>query len=125
MPRSTSPIHQLRLPVHRNKPQSRAWGSRGKAPSYSLPLSRSDKIGDYEVLSLLGRGGMGEVYRAHDSRLKRDVAVKVLPAALALDPDRMGRFEREARLLASLNHLNIGAIYGLEESHDHGRWCSR
>jgi serine/threonine protein kinase len=59
---------------------------------------------------------MGEVYRAHDSRLKRDVAIKVLPAALALDPDRMARFEREARLLASLDHPNIGAIYGLEES---------
>jgi serine/threonine-protein kinase len=59
---------------------------------------------------------MGEVYRAHDSRLKRDVAIKVLPAALALDPERMARFEREARLLPSLDHPNIGAIYVLEES---------
>ena len=81
-----------------------------------MPLSAGDKIGNYEVLSLLGQGGMGEVYRAGDRRLKRDVAIKVLPAALAFDPERMARFEREARLLASLDHPNIGAIYGLEES---------
>ena len=81
-----------------------------------MPLSPGDKIGHYEILSLLGQGGMGEVYRARDTRLKRDVAIKVLPAALAHDLDRMARFEREARLLASLDHPNIGAIYGLEES---------
>jgi Tol biopolymer transport system component len=81
-----------------------------------MPLSAGDRLGPYEILAPLGAGGMGEVYRAHDSRLKRDVAIKVLPAALALDPDRMVRFEREARLLASLDHPNIGAIYGLEES---------
>ncbi len=81
-----------------------------------MPLSAGDRLGPYEILAPLGAGGMGEVYRAHDSRLKRDVAIKVLPAALALDPDRMARFEREARLLASLDHPNIGAIYGLEES---------
>jgi eukaryotic-like serine/threonine-protein kinase len=81
-----------------------------------MPLSAGDKLGPYEVLALIGKGGMGEVYKARDTRLKRDVAIKALPAALAHDPERMARFEREARLLASLDHPNIGAIYGLEES---------
>ncbi len=71
-------------------------------------------IGDYRVMSRLGSGGMGEVYRAHDSRLGRDVAIKVLPTNLSRDPERLWRLQREARLLASLNHPNIGAIYGLE-----------
>src|ERR1700682_5569467 len=79
-------------------------------------LSAGDKLGPYEILAPLGAGGMGEGYRAHDPRLKPDVAIKVLPAELSFDPDRMARFEREARLLASLDHPNIGAIYGLEES---------
>lgn len=69
----------------------------------------------YEVVSRLGAGGMGEVYLARDSKLKREVAIKVLPAALASDPDRMSRFQREAQVLAALNHPNIAAIYGLEE----------
>jgi len=73
-------------------------------------------IGVYQVQALLGRGGMGEVYRAHDARLGRDVAIKVLPPAFTSDPDRLARFAREARVLASLNHPNIGTIYGLEES---------
>src|SRR5215472_6027443 len=73
-------------------------------------------LGIYEILSPLGAGGMGEVYRARDTRLNRDVALKVLPEAMAHDTQRMGRFEREARTLASLNHPNIAAIYGLEES---------
>jgi serine/threonine protein kinase len=73
------------------------------------------RIGSYEILSLLGTGGMGEVYRATDMRLGRRVAVKVLPDALAQDPERIARFEREAKLLASLNHANIAALYGLEE----------
>jgi len=81
-----------------------------------MPLSPGDRLGPYEILAPLSAAGMGEVYRAHDSRLKRDVAIKVLTAALALNADRMARFEREARLLASLDHPNIGAIYGLEES---------
>ena len=79
-------------------------------------LSRGTKIGSYEVVSLIGSGGMGEVYRAHDTRLNRDVALKVLPEAFARDSQRMARFEREAKLLAALNHPNIAAIYGLEES---------
>jgi len=73
-------------------------------------------LGIYEVTELLGKGGMGEVYRARDPKLKRDVAIKVLPEGFALDPQRLARFEREAQLLASLNHANIAAIYGLDEA---------
>jgi len=79
-------------------------------------LNRGTRIGVYEVIALIGKGGMGEVYRAHDTRLNRDVALKVLPEVFARDRERMARFEREAKLLASLNHPNIAAIYGLEES---------
>src|SRR6266849_2648834 len=81
-----------------------------------MPLHSGTRLGTYEILGALGAGGMGEVYRARDTKLDRDVAIKVLPASLAADPDRLARFEREARLLASLNHPNIGAIYGVEES---------
>src|SRR5919201_1124191 len=80
-----------------------------------MPLGPGDRLGPYEILSAIGAGGMGQVYRAHDSRLDRDVAVKVLPDAFAGDPDRLARFEREAKTLASLNHPNIAAIYGIEE----------
>ena len=76
------------------------------------------RIGVFEVQGLLGVGGMGEVYRARDTRLGRDVAIKILPRAFKDDPDRLARFEREARVLASLNHPHIGAIYGLEEADD-------
>jgi len=75
-------------------------------------------LGPYQVTSQLGKGGMGEVYRARDTKLNRDVAMKVLPSEFANDPERMGRFKREAQLLASLNHTNIAAVYGLEESGD-------
>ena len=81
-----------------------------------MGLTPGTRFGPYEVVSPLGVGGMGEVYRAHDSRLKRDVALKVLPAAVAEDTDRHTRFRREAQVLASMNHPNIAAIYGLEES---------
>src|SRR5258706_13687014 len=81
-----------------------------------MALSVGDKLGHYEVLSLLGVGGMGEVYRAKDTKLDREVAIKVLPAALARDPERLARFGREAKVLASLNHPNIAQIYGIEES---------
>src|SRR5258705_4828547 len=74
------------------------------------------RLGPYEIVSLLGAGGMGEVYRARDAKLGRDVAIKVLPARVAEDPDRLARFEREARLLASLNHAHIAQIYGVEDS---------
>ena len=83
-----------------------------------MQLSAGDKLGHYEVLSLLGQGGMGEVYRARDTTLKRDVALKVLPATFLRDPERMARFQREAEVLASLDHPNIGHIYGIVDSED-------
>jgi serine/threonine protein kinase len=79
-----------------------------------MPLSTGDKFGPYEILGHLGAGGMGEVFRAEDTKLKREVALKVLPDTFARDPERMARFKREAQVLASLNHPNIAAIYGLE-----------
>ena len=79
-------------------------------------LTPGEKVGIYEVVSSLGAGGMGEVYRARDTKLQRDVALKILPETMARDAQRMARFEREAQVLASLNHPNIAAIYGLEES---------
>ena len=81
-------------------------------------LSPHHRLGSYEVLALIGTGGMGEVYRARDTKLNRDVALKLLPRVFADDPDRLARFRREARILAALNHPNIAAIYGLEESTD-------
>jgi len=81
-----------------------------------MALNAGARFGPYEVLDLLGAGGMGEVYRARDTRLKRDVAIKVLPDGVATDPERLARFHREAELLASLNHPNIAAIYGLEQA---------
>src|SRR5580658_10085898 len=80
-----------------------------------MPLTAGTKLGPYEIVAPLGVGGMGEVYRARDSRLHRDVAIKTLPAAFANDAERMARFQREAQVLAALNHPNIGAIYGIEE----------
>ena len=80
-----------------------------------MSLSAGTHLGSYEIVEPIGAGGMGEVYRAHDTRLKRDVALKVLPEAFAGDSDRMARFEREAQILAALNHPNIAAIYGIEE----------
>ena len=73
-------------------------------------------LAHYEIASLLGKGGMGEVYQAKDTKLVRDVAIKILPPEFARDADRVARFQREAKLLASLNYPNIAAIYGLEES---------
>ncbi len=81
-----------------------------------MTLVAGARIGPYEVLAAIGAGGMGEVYRARDTRLKRDVAIKVLPDAFAQDPDRLARFQREAELLATLNHPNIAAVYGLEQT---------
>jgi serine/threonine protein kinase/Tol biopolymer transport system component len=79
-----------------------------------MSLTAGSRVGPYEVVALLGKGGMGEVYRAHDSALGRDVALKVLPEAFLHDPERLARFRREAQVLASLNHPNIGAVYGIE-----------
>ncbi len=81
-----------------------------------MTLASGTRIGSYEITAEIGKGGMGEVYRARDARLGRDVAVKVLPEAFARDPERMARFGREAKVLASLNHPNIAAIYGFEDS---------
>ena len=75
----------------------------------------------YEIVGALGKGGMGEVYRAHDTKLGRDVALKLLPDEVARDPERVARFRREAKVLASLNHPSIAALYGLEEEDD--RYC--
>jgi serine/threonine protein kinase len=72
------------------------------------------RLGNYAIRSLLGVGGMGEVYRAHDDTLGREVAIKVLPPAFTTDPERRARFDREARMLATLNHPHVGAIYGVE-----------
>src|SRR6185503_1164827 len=81
-----------------------------------MGLASGTRIGSYEVVAQIGAGGMGEVYRARDTRLKRDVALKILPDSFAHDPDRLARFQREAEVLASLNHPNIAIIHGLEES---------
>src|SRR5262245_50981390 len=83
-----------------------------------LALPPGSRLGAYELIEIIGAGGMGIVYRARDLKLQREVALKVLPEALALDPDRIARFRREATVLASLNHPNIGAIYGFEDSGD-------
>src|SRR6202162_5651238 len=81
-----------------------------------MPLAPGAKLGLYENVALIGAGGMGEVYQAHDTKLGRDVAIKVLPEAFAHDPERLARFQREAKMLAQLNHPNIATIHGLEHS---------
>src|SRR6059036_3562908 len=81
-----------------------------------MALSVGTRLGPYEILAPIGAGGMGEVYRALDTKLRREVAVKVLPPAFAQSSERLARFKREAQVLASLNHPNIAAIYGLEEA---------
>src|ERR1700752_3018676 len=81
-----------------------------------MSLTSGTRLGPYEIAGALGAGGMGEVYRARDTKLHRDVALKILPDAFARDPDRLARFTREAQTLASLNHPNIAHIHGLEES---------
>src|SRR5579864_7469797 len=81
-----------------------------------MPLSAGTKLGSHEVVAQIGAGGMGEVYKARDTKLGRDVAIKVLPEAFADDADRLSRFQREAKMLATLNHPNIATIYGLEQS---------
>src|SRR6266496_1099071 len=81
-----------------------------------MALSAGSRLGPYEILSLLGSGGMGEVYRARDTKLDREVAIKVLPELFVSDPERIARFQREAKTLAALNHPHIGGIYGLEDT---------
>jgi len=81
-----------------------------------MALAPGTRLGHYDVTALIGEGGMGEVWQARDTKLDRDVALKVLPEAFTSDPDRLARFEREAKVLASLHDPNIGSIYGLEEA---------
>ena len=83
-----------------------------------VSISVGTRVGAYEITAPIGAGGMGEVYRARDARLDRDVAIKILPDAFVHDPDRVARFQREAKTLAALNHPNIAGIYGIEESGD-------
>jgi serine/threonine protein kinase len=83
-----------------------------------MSLAAGTRLGSYEIIAPLGVGGMGEVYRARDTKLNRDVAIKVLLPAVANDPDRLARFSREAQVLASLNHPSIAHIYGVEEAND-------
>ena len=86
------------------------------AAAVGQPSMIGRHVGAYAIVAPLGVGGMGEVYRAHDTKLRRDVAIKILPPQFTADPERRVRFAREARLLATLNHPHIGAIYGIEES---------
>jgi eukaryotic-like serine/threonine-protein kinase len=81
-----------------------------------MALATGTRLGSYEVVAQIGAGGMGEVYQAHDTKLGRDVAIKVLPEAFAHDAERLSRFQREAKMLAALNHPNIATIHGLEDS---------
>src|SRR5262249_38981846 len=83
-----------------------------------MALTIGTQLGSHEIIALLGKGGMGEVYRARDLKLKREVAIKILPEEFSRDADRVSRFQREAEVLASLNHSNIAAIYDLQEAND-------
>src|SRR5262245_60999000 len=95
----------------------RAWAAAAAIQLITQPagLEPGQRVGPYEIISLIAAGGMGEVYRARDARLKRDVALKILPESVAADRERIERFEREAEILASLNHPHIANIYGVEE----------
>ena len=88
-----------------------------------MALTVGSRIAHYDVTALIGEGGMGQVYQATDTKLNRQVALKILPEAFATDPDRLARFQREAQVLASLNHPGIAAIYGIENKTTPVRWC--
>ena len=96
--------------------EARTFGVAVYNPAHISMLTTGSRLGSYEVTALLGAGGMGEVYRAHDARLGRDVALKILPQNFASDAERLARFKREAQILAAITHPNIGAIFGLEDS---------
>jgi eukaryotic-like serine/threonine-protein kinase len=91
-------------------------GRRDRVARDPMTLAAGTRLGPYEILTPLGAGGMGEVYRARDSKLRRDVAIKLLPETVANDPESLARFEREARVLAALNHPGVVTIYAVEES---------
>ncbi len=110
-----------RLPVARDSVLADPLAALAASMDHAQPqafLTAGLRVGPYEIIAPLGAGAMGEVYRARDTNLNRDIALKVLPEVFALDPGRLARFTREAQLLATLNHPNVGAIYGLEESND-------
>ena len=86
-------------------------------------MTIGSRLGHYDVTALIGEGGMGQVYQATDTKLNRQVALKILPEAFAADPDRLARFQREAQVLANLNHPNVAQIHGLEEATAPVRWC--
>src|ERR1700730_9424570 len=90
----------------------------------SMPLAAGTRLGPYEIVAPIGAGGMGEVYRARDTRLRRDVALKILPESVANDPDRVARFQREAELLATLNHPNIAAFTASSKGTASQGWSS-
>jgi serine/threonine protein kinase len=101
----------------KNVSHSQSAADRTKIGRFThMPLTAGDRLGPYEILAPIGAGGMGEVYRARDGKLGRDVALKVLPQAFAAAAERMARFRREAQVLAPLNHSGIVAIYGFEDS---------
>ena len=102
--------------LHGRRRASCVTGSRRRYNPQHLALTPGARLGVYEVLATIGEGGMGQVWRAHDAKLNRDVALKVLPDSFAHDADRLARFTREAQTLAALNHPNIAHIHGLEES---------
>src|SRR4051812_6395599 len=95
--------------------ESRASSCRRPYNRHASALATGSRLGVYEIIAALGEGGMGQVFRARDTKLDRDVAIKILPEAFAYDTDRLARFTREAKTLASLNHPHIAGIYGLEE----------
>ena len=104
------------VPLALNDHDEFVRGTQAPCPCRLMPLQPGTTLGSYQVTAKIGEGGMGEVWQARDTTLDRDVALKVLPEAFTADPDRLARFEREAKVLASLNHPNIGSIYGLEEA---------
>jgi serine/threonine protein kinase len=92
------------------------WFSYNRAKFMAIAIGQ--QLGSYEITALLGKGGMGEVYRGRDTKLKREVAIKILPDEFSRDADRVSRFQREAEVLAALNHPNIAAIYDIAEAND-------
>ena len=99
--------------VHPRTPRTPRTLYTYNSPTHPMPLTAGSRLGAYKIVGPLGAGGMGEVYRARDARLGRDVAIKVLPAGFAADPERLARFEQEARAAAALNHPNILAVHDL------------